>query len=146
MIAWPKGLNPQGLWKAPALAGTRRADVNRRIIPKIARTAEDVCCLQTPVWFRLRRFRVGKGGLEASIDAKGWVRLCPRGPASQSFRVGKIAGGAGLHHSAVQAILPTLRLRFTKRRSRFHAHDATPENPHDPRRGGPHAAAGGRRN
>jgi hypothetical protein len=47
MIAGPKRLDPiEGYREHPQLAGTLRADVNRRI-PKFARTAQDICCLQT---------------------------------------------------------------------------------------------------
>src|SRR5258708_3225471 len=62
MIAVPIRLDPtEGYAEHPRLAGTPRADGNRRIIQNLpARLRMFVVC-KHPVWFRLRRLRVGKG-------------------------------------------------------------------------------------
>jgi len=56
--------------------------------------------------------RAGKGGFELSVDTRRQGRLRSdllSVVEGRFFRVGKIAGEAGACHSAVQAILPTLR-------------------------------------
>src|SRR5467141_4036814 len=60
MIGALKSIEPIGFLSfAPASAGINRADVDRRIIQNCPYGRGAAACAGMPVWFRLRRLRVG---------------------------------------------------------------------------------------